>query len=303
VNNCTDFLTPGSNLESWANANLNDGDVGCLHGGIYTGDGNITFGMDGVSFARITIQSFPGEQAEIVGSRIDTAGGTYLTLFNFTIRDVLLSDNSHGMSLDSDHNTVDSLTIRNTNESGILQRSGANDTRVFRTFLDHTGLAGVGHCIYVQGTGPTLMARNVCKDYDDYGFHVYGTSSGPANVTIYQNTAWISRKGKGGVLIRSEVHAGITVVNNVFDRAVFHTCNSPCLIDRNDAWLGWSNQQSGNPATNTFSENPALDTNGVPQNPVAVVDRARADFVEFPDKLGVTAPLGAGADLGAYEVG
>ena len=62
---CTTTVSPGVDLQATLDA-ANAGDTICLHGGSYPGD--VAIRRSGTSSAPITVQSYPGEIAELIGA-------------------------------------------------------------------------------------------------------------------------------------------------------------------------------------------------------------------------------------------
>ena len=80
---CTKVAFPGSGSATELVNSLAPGDVGCLHGGTYVEDVKMTQG--GTASAPVTLTSYPGERAKIVGRFYVPKGSNYVTVSNLDL--------------------------------------------------------------------------------------------------------------------------------------------------------------------------------------------------------------------------
>ena len=302
VGACTRVAPAGSDLSDFL-ATLRPGETGCLRGGIYTDGPVVTWTTSGTAGARVTLQSYPGERAELVGTEL-LLDSDYQTVRGLTVRDVTATEGD-GMSVSGTGNVVEGNTIRNVARQGILLHTDALGSTITRNLVTGIGQEGsnLHHGIYIQGSGH-LVAANVFADIrGGYGIHVYPDAS---DTDIVHNTA-VGSRTRSGIVIET-TGFGIRVVNNVFARndgygIHFVHCGGDCLIDTNLAW-GNGDGASNVPAeTGRIVEADPRFADGELRlgDGSAAADAARADLVVSPDRDGVRRPRGDAADLGAYE--
>jgi hypothetical protein len=285
------------------------GDVACLHGGTYTDGSLLSWTTDATQSNRIVLRSYPGENAEIVGTTLDVTGD-YLTVKDLTVRDI---PNDDGLAVEGngdriEHNEIYHTGYNGSAGAGILLHTNSLNTTVTRNYVHDVGPSGgtLYHGVYIGGGSGHVVTHNLFAHIiGGYGIHAY---SSPSNVVIAENTA-VGSLTRAGILVRS-TGGNITVANNILANNAtyginFQECGSGCTVDNNITWgnaLGGVGGSLGGQVTHNRNTDPQFAD---PQYHVSstspAVDTARPDFASFPDRDGVIEVRGAGADLGAYE--
>ncbi len=300
---CTRSAAAGSDLSDFL-ATLHPGDTGCLREGTYTDGPVVTWSTQGTTAeARVTLQSYPGERAELVGTEL-LLDSDHQTVRGVTVRDVTAADGD-GISVSGTGSVVEGNTIRNVARQGILLHTDAVGATITRNFVTGIGQEGsnLHHGIYVQGSGH-LVAANVFADIrGGYGIHVYPDAY---DTDVLHNTA-VGSRTRSGIVIET-TGGGIRVANNVFAQndgygIHFVSCGDDCLIDTNLAWGNGDGASNAPAETGRIVESDPRFADDELQlgDGSAAVDAARADLVISPDRDGVSRPRGDAADLGAYE--
>jgi chitodextrinase len=299
---CSKTLAVGGISLSSFLSSLKPGDVGCLHGGVYTAGTLLTWGANGTAQAPITLTEYPGEQATIVGTTLELAGD-YLTVRGLTVRDVLTVDGD-GIAVSGTGDRVDHNEITSIYRQGILLHTDSANAVIVGNYVHDTGQAGSNqdHGIYVQGNGHRIINNVFAQMRGGYGIHVYPSSS---NVMVAENTV-VGSQTRSGIIVDT-TGGNITVVNNIVaGNADYGIVNSSCalggcLIDHNLAWNNNLGTVSG-PATNTMQADPKfVDSYYHVATGSPAIDAARSDDSFSPDRDGTPRPLGNAPDLGAYE--
>jgi Disaggregatase related len=164
------------------------------------------------------------------------------------------------------------------------------------------------HGIYMQTSG--VIARNVIVRPSAYGISLY---SSPSNVDVFENTIVGASPVEAAISVNTR-GTGVRVLNNIFafNRGYGVNIGSNvaagcCVVDNNLIFGNAAGAVRGGrlPVTGTIAADPLFvgrlgdDYRVQPGSPA--VDAARGDGVYFFDRDGALSPLGAGADLGAYE--
>jgi hypothetical protein len=298
---CTKVLDAGGDVQSFVNS-LAPGDVGCLHGGTYTGGTMVTWTASGTSTAPVTVTSYPGEQAEIVGTTFYLEG-SYQVMRDLTVRDVTYTDGD-GIAVSGNGNRVEHNVVTNIYRDGILLHTDASNAVIAGNDVSEVGQAGSNqdHGIYVQGDGHLVINNVFSQIRGGYGIHVYPSSS---NITIAQNTV-VNSQTRSGILIDT-TGGNIIVVNNIVtDNVEYGISNNQCglggcLVDHNLAWNNGFGATSG-PATNTIQADPLyIDSAYHVASNSPAVNAARSDYSYSPDRDGTPRPQSGAPDIGAYE--
>jgi Periplasmic copper-binding protein (NosD) len=297
---CTKTLAAGGDLSSFLGT-LRNGDVGCLRGGDYTDGCSVSWSTD--ASTRIVLQSYPGEQA-VIHTSLNLSGDN-LTARRLRITGIAAScGHVSGFAVNGANDVIEFSSVYNVPKHGVIQHTGASNTTIHGNFIESVGSqCNLDHGIYFQRSG--RVTRNVFSDTRcGYGIHLY---SAPSNVVVAENTS-VGSRVRAGILVNcgSNCH----VVNNIFANNKTHgityrACSSGCVVDNNLTWGNGSGpvgDSLASRATNTRNANPfftdALFHVGAGS---PAFDGARADYAYVPDRDGVTAVVGAGPDLGAYE--
>jgi chitodextrinase len=210
INNCTTTLNPGSGdiVDGFFNNSAN-GAVLCLHGGNYGGASVFTdLTRSGTSSQRITLQSYPGEQATIHGYLgVDS---NWVTLTNLKIDNTTTQQGSSsdcpgyaiyggltlaGSNIIVDHNEI-TASIQDQSGNGILV-TGSNEDIRFNKIHDLGYACGpFDHGVYLDhGSGTQIHGNWIWNIPYGWGVQVYPDSS---NSHIYSNV--IDHAASGVVL-------------------------------------------------------------------------------------------------------
>ncbi|MFL6197992.1 MAG: right-handed parallel beta-helix repeat-containing protein [Thermoanaerobaculia bacterium] len=191
--------------------------------------------------------------------------------------------------------------------------STANDVRITGNYIHDNGdfsdpgQANTSHGIYFsQGSG--LIANNVLEHNVARGVQLY---SKPHDVTVANNT--IVNNGKTGIQFASATANSIAVNNLVAYNSSYGIRSSSLsrtgnVVQRNLVW-GNGGHDLDPAAGLTLIDNLQLDPGFGPADdyrPPAgspAIDQAVPSYAPGIDFDGLTRPLGAGPDIGAFEVG
>jgi parallel beta-helix repeat protein len=193
-------------------SSLNAGEVGCLRSGTYNEDVRVPHG--GAAGAPVTLQSYPGERATVVGRFYIPRGSDYVTVAGLNL------DGKNGSNLPSptvnsanatfqdndvtnDHTQI-CFDLGNTTwgraSNTVIQRNRIHDCgRIPSTNLDHG--------IYVSDADNTQILGNVIYDNTDRGIQLYPDAQNTlirGNV-IDGNGEGIIFSGDGGVASNNNV--------------------------------------------------------------------------------------------------
>lgn len=311
--NCTKTLAAGGDLSTFF-ATLVSGDVACLHGGSYTDGSAVSF-----SKTNVTLSSYPGERAELVGTGL-LVSGTGDTISDLTIRDVLATD-VDGMRVDGSGHHILENSILHVARHGILLGSSSSRVEIARNFIDQAGADGGSHAsslgptqlhgIYAQGDNQTID-RNLITRSSGYGVHLYAHPSG----TIVSENTIVGSITRAGILIDSS-GGGLKVVNNILANnglassagsttagITYRSCSAGgCVVDQNLCWNNKGGDIGGTlagQATHTIHADPQFSDGAYRVSSTSpAVETARSDYAFSPDRDG-NAIVGV-PDLGAYE--
>jgi parallel beta-helix repeat protein len=183
---CTKVASPSQSVSSFVSS-LSPGDVGCLHGGTYVEDVKMTRG--GNADAPVTLTSYPGERAKIVGRFYVPKGSDYVTVSNLDLNGTTAQGTNDandpsptinaenvsfvGNDVTNDHHQICFLlgnswgAVKNT----LVQGNRVHDCgRLPSTNLDHG--------IYVEVSTDAKILDNVIYDNADRGVQLYHDAQG-----------------------------------------------------------------------------------------------------------------------------
>ena len=256
---CSLTISAGAGNLQNAYPNLQPGQTLCLHGGTYTGSGYVlNASTGGTSASPVTIASYPGETAILLGT---------VQLKN-TANNLILS----GLDIVGD-GTQNTVQVYGTND--VIQKSDITnnhlgrscfflgglgsygyDTRAVQTTLSNNRIHDCGtpangsldHCIYDAHSDNAIIRNNIFYNCQAYIIQFYPDSQG----TIFDHNTTDGGAGtvRGGVIFGSEVaplSSNNTVSNNILTYSV-----SPEI----DGYWG-STPGSGNTATNNCTWAPS----------------------------------------------
>jgi parallel beta-helix repeat protein len=302
TNNCTDILNVGGNVQTFMNS-LSSGDVGCLRGGVYPLPSGVTWNTPSA-----TLQSFPGEMAELTGFKVMLSGANQ-TFQNLTVRDVVNGSSRECVGIDDTGIRAINNVVRvcgvglpsgDPKGSGFILHTSASNAVIDRNLIQDVGAPGstLHHGVYIQGNGHRITNNVIINTRGGYGIQLYPSSS---NIVIAQNTS-VGSQTRAGIVIQTS-GSNNRVVNNIFANNAWRGINyqscSSCTIDRN---IEFGNGSGGGTAPGSMLVNPQfVDSLFHVSATSPAVNAARTDFSFSPDKDGVARPVGAGPDIGAYE--
>ena len=227
---CTKELAAGGNVQSFADS-LSAGDVGCLHGGTYT------FSGLRVNRAGITLTSYPGERAKLVGGSIYVPyGSSNVTLTELDIDTAgfngigvqLFADGSRLLNSDVTNENLGESCVTLSNYGGaypVMQGAEIRGNRIHGCGKVADG--NHDHAVYVANASGPVVTDNVIE----------------RNVIRASPTA-----NQGGM----ERVSGTGSVGNTFRNNVLVSTGRPYVVDEYD-------QQNGA----TFASN-CIVANGAP---------------------------------------
>lgn len=205
-------------------ASLLPGDTGCLRGGIYTelDDGYAAdFGRSGTAAAPITLRSFPGERAQLVGTVLVRKGADNIHLSHLNLEG---TGNANGIKIYAADTVIEDseITNRHRSNSCIILGSPSAGTAI-RPVIQRNVIHGCGnpdngnkdHGIYASSVSRGRIAENVIADHSAYAIQLYPG----ANETVVANNV-IDGAGsiRGGVVFGGST---VSVSNdNVVERNV-----------------------------------------------------------------------------------
>jgi len=292
-------LSANGDLQSFVDS-LVDGDVGCLRADEYPGPCSVSWSRD--ASTRIRLRAYPGEKA-IVHSMVDVSGDNLTVGPNLRVTAISLACGSEmsGFEVGGANDVIEYNEVYDVARHGILTDTSASNTTVHGNAIRTVGTeCEKDHGIYFQRDG--RITRNIFADVRcGYGIHLY---SEPSNVIVAQNTS-VGSRVRAGILVNCA--SNCWVVNNIFannatDGITYRACSSGCVVDSNITWKNGSDSVGdslASQATNTMNVDPQFidaDYRVSPTSPA--VDRARSDYVYWPDRDGVTQTVG---NLGAYR--
>jgi Right handed beta helix region len=191
---------------------LRPGQTGCLRGGTYGSTDTLHYLIhDGTSSARITIRSYPGETATVIGWV--SVDASYTTLSHLRI------DGSNDLYRAGHSGDPGAGGCRNDVSQG-LSFEGHDDIFEYNDYFQSVPqLRGTGIGIGFGGGGDNTIVRfnkihdvGQCRAYDHLIYLSHGN-----NVQIYGNWLWNDPHGRGVQLYPSPTNA--RVFDNVIDHA------------------------------------------------------------------------------------
>jgi parallel beta-helix repeat protein len=161
---------------------LSPGDTGCLRGGTYVEDLKVDHA--GRSGAPLTITSYPGERAKIVGRVWVTRNGDFVTMSNLDLNGTTAQgtnqDNLPSPTVNGASDTFTGLDVTNDHHTicfAIGGPSGAASKTVIDSNRIHTcgvmPAANHDHGIYVVTSSDAEITNNLIYDNADRGVQLY----------------------------------------------------------------------------------------------------------------------------------
>ena len=282
---CDKVAEPGAGAAQRLVDSLSPGQAGCLHGGRYDGHVSIRRGGSGDA-SRITLRSFPGERAEIVGRLTVPGGANFVTVEGLKLNGVTAPACPSGATctqlpsptVDGDDVVFQDNEVTNEHVGICFALNSASRAIIRRNRIHNCGQLPANnheHGIYVVESLDAQILDNYIYDNADRGIQLYPNADG--NV-IRGNVI----DGNGVGVIFSGTGGG-TSDDNLVEHNVITNAN----IRRNvESWFP-DGLGSGNVARNNCIYGGKLGNIGAQDGFVATrnliadplyVDRAAKDF-------------------------
>ena len=198
---------------------LQAGQTGCLRAGTY--DEDVTFRTGGTETAPITLTSYPGETATIVGRMYVAAGADYTTITGLDL-DGTNSQLLPSPTIGANHVTFSYDDVTNNHHTGVCFGIGAGSYGwATGTLVTHSRIHDCGqlpatnyqHGFYIGSASDTTIEWNLIYGNADRGIQLYPDGE---STTIDHNV--IDDNGEG-ILIAGDDGAASSY-NNIYDNVV-----------------------------------------------------------------------------------
>jgi parallel beta-helix repeat protein len=166
---------------------LSAGDVGCLHAGTYLED--VRMGRGGTADAPVTLTSYPGERALVVGRFYVPKGSNFVTVTNLDLNGTPKQGTNHdndpsptinaenvsfiGNDVTNDHNAICFLL---GNSWGAVKNTLVKGNRIHD--CGRLPAENHSHGIYVEESTDAKILDNVIYDNADRGIQLYHNAQG-----------------------------------------------------------------------------------------------------------------------------
>ena len=283
---CDKVAEPGAGAAQRLVDSLTPGQAGCLRGGRYDGNVAIRRGGTGES-ARVTLRSYPGEHAEVVGRLTVTSSANFVTVEGLKLNGVTAPLCPTGATctrlpsptVDGDNVTFQDNEVTNEHVGICFNVNAASGLVIQRNRIHNCGrmnpVSNHDHGIYLTATDGAQILDNVIYDNADRGVQLYPGADG---TVIRRNVI----DGNGvGIIFSGD--GGETSDDNLAENNVITNSN----IRRNvESWFP-NGPGSGNVARNNCIHNGRLGNIGTQDGFVATrnllvdplyVDRGAKDF-------------------------
>ena len=173
---------PGTTARPYVSAqklagSLTPGEVGCLRGGAY---GDVIVSRSGTARAPITITSFPGERATIMGRVWITDSANFVTMASLDLD----GRNAPGLPtpvVNGDDVTFMDNEVTNRDNASCFDLGATTYGRAYRTVIQRNRIHGCGrfpptnfdHGIYVEHATGARIVDNLIWDNADRGVQLY----------------------------------------------------------------------------------------------------------------------------------
>jgi parallel beta-helix repeat protein len=236
---CTKVVSPGDSVSDLVKS-LSPGETGCLHGGTYLED--VRIGQGGSAGSRLTLTSYPGERAKVIGRFYVPKGSNYVTVSNLDLNGTpkrgTNDANDPSPTINAENVTFQGNEVTNDHHA-ICFLLGTSWGAVKNTVIDGNRIHDCGrlpstnydHGIYVELSTNAKIVNNVIYDNSDRGVQLYHDSQG----TLVSNNV-IDGNGEG-ILFAGDY--GYASSNNTIEDNII--TNS---VERNNVESWWP---SGNP--------------------------------------------------------
>jgi parallel beta-helix repeat protein len=317
---------PGTLAAPWrtigkAAATLSAGQTVYLRAGTYaegmgtsctTSYNTVSFSNSGTSGAPITVAGYPGEESSVIVKTKLRLAGSWILLRdfvydrNYAYSSADLACTGEPLHLLGDDIVITGLEVRNNNMSGIFL-GGADRATIEGNWVHDNGTHyNADHGIYwSSGTGGTV-ANNVFERNYAFGIHMYPN---PVGQLITENT--VVGSGRAGIILSGAQNQ--TVVNNISAwngeegiRTGALGCTG-CRADQNVLFGNSADYYFQTPLSvgSTVHADPGFVNRSAGNYRLAAgspaVDSAIRQYARADDFDGISRPVGAGPDIGAFE--
>jgi parallel beta-helix repeat protein len=222
-NGCDQTASPSGPITTPAGliSALSAGQTGCFRAGTY-GSQSVEISVN----KDVTLQSYPGESATLVGRIVIPGAGAGATLRDLTLKGMSTSHNPsptiNAANVTLADNDISHRDPANpgTNAGICVSGSTWNGTSGDNAIIERNRIHDCGrlpasnhdHGIYLTDTDGVIIRNNVIFDNADRGIQLYPDAT---NTQVYNNTV----DGNGQGIIISNNSANNTVYNNIFSNA------------------------------------------------------------------------------------
>jgi hypothetical protein len=214
---------------------LGPGQTGCLRAGTYSE--NVTVTKPGAAGAPITVTSYPGERARLLGKLWITDGANFITVASIDL-DGRNANNLASPAVDGDDVTFVDNDVTNQNTTicftlGPTTYGRANRTTIERNRIHNCGAlpqTNLDHGIYIEHATGARIVDNVIYDNADRGVQLY-----PDAQSTYVARNVIDGNGEGVLIAGGAEDFGPQASNdNVVEQNVITNSNQ-----RNNVEAHW----------------------------------------------------------------
>jgi hypothetical protein len=162
---------------------LGAGQTGCLRAGTYSGNVKVT--QSGAPGAPLTITSYPGERATVVGKLWITDSADFVTVASLNL-DGRNAGNLPSPGVNGDDVTFTDDDVTNHNTTICFNLGATTYGRAYRTVIEHSRIHNCGelpatnldHGIYAEHTTGARIVDNLIYDNADRGVQLYPDAQG-----------------------------------------------------------------------------------------------------------------------------
>jgi parallel beta-helix repeat protein len=155
------------------------GQTGCLHAGTY--DEDLRVGHGGRDGAPVTIRSYPGERARLLGRLWIARGADYVTIAALDLNGVNPEYNLPSPTVNSSHATFVDNDVTNEHHAICFNLGNSSYGRAINTVIERNRIHDCGvlpaanhdHGIYVAEADDTKIIGNLIYDNADRGIQLY----------------------------------------------------------------------------------------------------------------------------------
>ena len=223
---CSKVAAPGDSVQRLADS-LSPGEVGCLRAGTY--DGAVTVASGGEPGRPVTLRSYPGEVATIVGRLVVQKSANHVTVEQLVL-DGQNRDRLPSPTVNGDHVTfrLNDVTNRHSAICFVIGASNIDNSvrwgRAQGTLIEGNRIHDCGklpaanhdHGIYVEGADDTRIEGNWIYDNADRGVQLYPDAqrSVVTGNVIDGNGTGVVFSGEGGATSNDNLVAGNVITNS-----------------------------------------------------------------------------------------